>query len=165
MVNLKQRWEHFNENYQQRDKLAKSLIPEDIKSVMDLGAGNQNLQSYFVPKKIEYSPVDKIKRFPNTLIADFNRNQFPPIVSDLSIVLGVLEYINNAPKFIKSITNQTVRYIIFSYYGAEDTPQNIRKKWGWKNNYTVQELKDMFGWEVIKELKEKKQTIILMKRK
>lgn len=160
------RWgSKFNENYYKRDEEVKALIEGiDIKSVMDLGSGNQNLQSYFSERNIEYYPVDKVKRFYNTFVADFEKGQFPPIIADLSMILGTLEYLNNVPSFAKEVANHTAKYIVFSYWDIGDRRQNKC----WVNNYKVSEIIDMFGWEKIKETKRNKQTtqtIVLLKRK
>jgi hypothetical protein len=161
------RWgNEFNENYYQRDEKVKVLIEDiDIKSVMDLGSGHQNLQDYFNRRNIEYYPVDKVKRFPNTFVADFDKGQFPPVIADLSMILGTLEYLNNVPKFVKEVANHTAKYIVFSYWDIGDRRQ---KNESWVNNYKVSEIINMFGWEKIKETKHNKQTtqtIVLLKRK
>ena len=164
--NLDKRWKQFHENYVKRDEQVKVILEGlDIESVMDLGSGNQNLQPYFESKDIKYSPVDIKQRYPNTLVANFNNGEFPLIDTDLSMMLGVLEYILDVPEFIKLVVSHTKKYVIFSYWDIDDRKELDTKKWYWKNYYKVSEIIDMFGWEKIKELKLNRQSIVLLKRK
>jgi hypothetical protein len=139
---LEARWGAFNESYPERDNIVKTLlIDKNIRSVLDLGAGNQNLQQFFTDKNIYYTPVDKYKRQANTLVFDFNQHNFPGLTADCVLALGILEYVEDTDWFVGCMQKSARKYIVFSYHCTEDVPDiTKRKNYGWQTHISCSEL-------------------------
>jgi hypothetical protein len=147
MLTLDNRWKNFNEDYYERDNLVKNILEnKKISSVLDLGSGHQNLESFFFRNNISYIPVDKYKRSNNTIICDFDKFEFPSNKTDCSLALGILEYVSDINWFIDKLSDSTNMFIIFSYHGLEDLSDlKIRSKYLWKNNYKNIDLLSKFN--------------------
>lgn len=70
--------------------------------VLDLGGGLGHLNKYI--KNCDYLSMDLQEWTPATIVADFNKGEFPDITKqDILVVQGTLEYINDPVAFLKSI--------------------------------------------------------------
>ena len=132
-----------------------SCIEANVKSVMDLGAGAMSLQKY-IPAQVEYYPVDYCKRAENTIVCDFEDEQFPEKQVDCIVASGMLEYIANLEWFVEQICNHCNEAVI-SYISIETMPDfAIRQHEGWKNNLSIVALIRLFGKNKFMPVQEKR---------
>lgn len=138
-----------------------------IVTAVDLGSGNQNLEAFCILNNIDYYPYDKVERFTNTNQIDFNKKEYPLLPFDLSIALGICEYLNCLTWFINKLEKYTDKYILISYTGKElISNMKDRVRWGFKNHITTKKFISLFKkFNVIKYKKHYGQTIFLLKRK
>ena len=116
--------------------LSHYISPED-KSVIDLGAGNLFLKS-LLSEEVDYYPVDYTSRSENTIVCDFNKEEFPDVTADAAFISGTLEFVND-PEWFLSEAAKRVSKIILSYNTVPDnTPVNIeaRRQNAWLNDLT-----------------------------
>jgi hypothetical protein len=117
--------EYFDERWKDRVKFMAQYIDEGT-TVLDLGCGKMSLKNY-LPKNCRYIPVDYRVRSSDTLVADFNKNEFPTLITDISFISGSLEYINDYMWFLRTTGEHTHQKIILSYC-VLDTHPDIRKR-------------------------------------
>jgi hypothetical protein len=150
--------------WQIRIKLMYRLFSCSSQSVMDLGAGAMTLKRY-LPDDIRYIPVDYIKRYDETVVCDFNKQEFPNYSVDTIFVSGCLEYVENVEWFIEKIQNQCAKEVIISYRSLELTPDiQYRVSIGWVNFYTTTEIIEIFqkyGFLLSRSLIMRGKTVIL----
>lgn len=112
--------------------------------VLDLGGGLGTLHNYL--KDCNYVSIDLKKWTSNTIVADFNKNEYPNIGQyDYIICQGILEYIENPEYFLRRIRKYG-KILIGSYWF------NGTGKMGRKNDLSLRELKDLFkktGWDLV----------------
>lgn len=104
-----------------RVEMFSKWITEDIKSVVDYGAGRMYLQEYLAPD-VKYFPVDYIRRNEQTILCDLNSGEFPDIQSDAAICSGVLEFIYTTEQLLIHVCEHTSKTIILSYMGVDAFP-------------------------------------------
>ncbi len=98
---------HLNDTMEQRIAFMYDLIKDyDIKSIMDVGCGKQNLRKY-LKDDIEYYPVDAYRTKAVTIIRDFNNGEFFNHHVDCIFLSGILEYIYDVDQFISNIAKNT----------------------------------------------------------
>jgi hypothetical protein len=151
MIDSEKRWQHLNEEYVVRDSAVKKILDpiDGITSVVDLGAGKQNLSSYFEERGIRYFPVDKYDSIGGTIVCDFNNKEFIEFAIDCSLVLGVLEYMYDVRWFTDKVKMHSHKYIILSY----NSSPFFKKLNGWHNNFSKEELLEYFdGFSLIDEV-------------
>jgi hypothetical protein len=95
-------------------------------SVLDFGAGDQDLRGLLMPKgdqpKIaRYIPVDMVKTTPDTRLCDFNAGKWPRITERVDVVVcaGVLEYANDPALVLRHLKG----------YGDTILLSYLRKPW------------------------------------
>lgn len=133
--------EHFDDVWKERIELMSKFILTN-KEVIDFGCGPMWLKNMVHTKK--YYPVDYCDRGNDCIVCDFNKYEFPNIAADVAFASGVLEYVVDVDWFIKNIVKNTSRCII-SYVVNEECPDILlRKKKGWVNNLTKDELTAVF---------------------
>jgi hypothetical protein len=136
--------EYFHENWKNRIEYMSEFIGSGT-SVMDLGCGKMWLKDY-LPDRVKYIPVDYCKRSDETLMADFNKYQFPQVACDIMFISGCLEYINDPEWFLKQVTDHCKQKVILSYCLLETYPDiKKRKEFFWKNNLTADYIKNEFN--------------------
>ncbi len=136
--------EYFNPEWKTRIQSMAQLIPESSQSVVDLGCGKMWLLD-FLQDDIIYHPVDYQRRGPNTIIADFNKGQFPSIKADVFFVSGCLEYVDDYEWFIENITAHG-QHCILSYCSLEHFPDiEDRKQRCWVNHLQGSEVIQLFA--------------------
>lgn len=102
-----------NSNWEYRTQKMSELIPESVKTVMDIGCGNGRLRKYLSDDVIYYG-LDYTPRNENTLICDLNNEPLPDIVVDAYFLAGVIYYINNIYDLF--VQMKRGKYIIFDFY-------------------------------------------------
>jgi len=134
--------EQFEESWKQRIKeMAQFICPHE--SVLDLGCGKMWLKDFL--KDNEYFPVDYVARDKTTIIANFNKRQFPKVKADVTFVSGALEYVIDCEWFVESICEMS-RKCILSYCTIESYPNIImRRKKAWKNSLSRDQVVALFA--------------------
>jgi Methyltransferase domain len=135
--------EYFRENWKERIRYMSRFI-EPGSFVMDLGCGKMWLRE-FLPSGTTYIPVDYCMRSPETIVADFNKSQFPQTDADIMFISGCLEYIDNPEWFIKQVTAHCRQKVLLSYCLLETHPGiKKRKELSWKNHLEADQIKGQF---------------------
>ena len=125
-------------------------------SVTDIGCGNQQLRKEVnkINPDATYTGVDRLNHHKDTILADFNKGEFPKIFSDLVVVSGVFEYIN--PKmvdtFIKNVC-KTADLVAFSYWPTDYYSRIVYKPTGhtrsrpkvWLNHFKLADVLGFFN--------------------
>lgn len=135
--------EYFDPIWEERIKsMSAYLLPND--RVVDLGCGMMWLKKFLLVTN-EYIPVDYKKRDKNTIVCDFNKNEFPDKKADVYFVSGCLEYIIDPNWFITKISDYTHRCVIS--YCTSDIFSNleVRKNLMWKSHLSEKQLIDLFA--------------------
>lgn len=127
-----------------RAKMVSDWISENVKSIADYGAGKLSLKE-FIPMEAKYYAIDYISRSDDTIICDFNKNEFPQIKTELSACLGVLMYIESAKDLVSHLCMNTKNTIILSYVTYEALPNiEARRYSSFVNDFTEQQIMDFF---------------------
>ena len=105
-----------NPNYALRTELMIGMIPEDVRSVMDIGCGVSFLKKLLSPN-VQYYGVDICKREHTSFICDLNSEPLPDVNVDLYYMAGLLYYINDVDRLFSQMTK--AKYILFDYDGTE----------------------------------------------
>lgn len=146
--------ERYESVWNERIKIMTGLIPSDTSSIMDMGAGTEELKNYLDPQ-IEYIPVDLKARSKKTKVIDFNKKEFPSIQVDTIFVSGCLEYVQYPEWFVSKVAQQS-KYCILSYCILENYPNvKNRKDNAWRNHFNQQEIIGLFqskNMQLIKHL-------------
>ena len=136
----KARWsdpDQFEAAWNARAQAAATYIPVGA-HVLDLGCGAMALEK-FLPAGCAYQPCDLVARDARTIVCDFNKGEFPAAGScDFVAMLGVLEYVFDAPAFLKRLA--ALRRPVVMSYCAADLASLDRAALGWVNAFTVVEL-------------------------
>ncbi len=136
-----------------RVKTVAELIPEEVSSVMDLGAGAMSIRQY-LGEDVKYFPVDYCKRSEETVVCDMENHEFPDIKTDCIVASGIIEYMSDVKWFVDSICGACDTAVI-SYIPIEKMGDYfIRQHEGWKNNLMIMDLCRMFldnGFEPVEE--------------
>jgi hypothetical protein len=127
-----------------RKYLMSKWIGKDVHSIADFGAGNMSLRN-LLREDVAYVPIDYISRTEETVVADFNKYEFPNIFVDCCFCSGVLEYVNDLEWFLDKINQTECRYVLVSY-SVKEQNQTIeeRRSHAWVNDLTFDELVDLF---------------------
>ncbi|MBU1213244.1 MAG: class I SAM-dependent methyltransferase [Alphaproteobacteria bacterium] len=112
-------------------------------SVLDLGCGPMWLKD--IRPDLQYTGVDSCRRSDNSLVADFNKGEFPVTKSSYAFLSGVLEYVQDVPGFVERICT-TSEACILSYCLRGTHPDiSARRQWGWVNDLTMNEIENLFS--------------------
>lgn len=140
------RWEdpaQLEAAWDQRAARAAAFIPRGA-AVLDLGCGAMALER-FLPMGCRYQPCDLTARDARTLVCDFNAGEFPAgQACDVATVLGVLEYIYDAPAFLKRLRALNCP-VVMSYCLAGDRGPADRRALGWVNDFTRDQLSGLIA--------------------
>lgn len=148
------RWVDTNDpGYQtaDRNRLIAAFVP-DGSSVLDLGAGTQQLRR-FLPPGCEYQPCDLVER-ENVLGCDFNAGRFPDVRQryDVLVVSGVLEFVRDPEGFLGRLPSFGDTLLLS--YRIRPTGVTVRERLvsGYLSHLTQEELEDMldrleYRWE------------------
>lgn len=109
---------------------------ESGNSIVDLGCGPGWLKKFLPPGCVYYG-CDAIARDGNTIVCDFNKNEFPDIFVDVAFISGVLEYVREWEWFIECSTKCSNK-IVMSYCTSDYFPdRKYRKELGWVNSLSI----------------------------
>ena len=133
--------EYFDENWKKRiAKMASFIVPGE--SVIDLGCGKMWLKPFL--KNNLYHAIDYTQRDENTVVANFNRHEYPDITADVAFVSGTLEYVEDYEWFVRQICSHSNRCIA-SYCTLECYPAlRTRKQKAWKSHLSRSTLLGVF---------------------
>ena len=157
--------EYFNPEWESRVALMARHIPKGY-SVMDMGCGTMTLKKYLNGNK--YIPVDYKARDEETVVCDFNKQEFPPFCTDVIFISGCLEYIDDPLWFLKQCSFATNR-LILSYCTTEEFPVlKERLKKNWKNQLSKNDIitfADEFGFSLeSEEMTENRNSLFVFNR-
>lgn len=139
------RWEeieNFPRGWEGRTKAMVELFPISYDGIIDLGCGECKLKKY-IEGGAKYIGVDYKKRNRSTVVADFNKKQFPIISQEnkryFYFCSGCIEYIKDIDWFVEKMTDG--KSIVFSYCAVEHN-RNMRRRQelAWQNHLTVFEI-------------------------
>lgn len=138
-----------------RVKKIADWIPANAGTVADYGAGRLSLKEFLDPA-ISYYPIDYIKRSKETIICDFDRDNFPDIKTDVSVCTATLIFIEHAKELLEHICSHTFRTIILSYV-TQEAFSNVagRRASGYVNDFCEKDIQQMllkYGF-MLKEIK------------
>jgi len=145
LASKKNKWEYieyFDESWKHRIKEMVKLIPEDARSILDIGCGDSWLRT-FIKSDCKYYGVDYKKRDSHTIVCDLNQRQFPRGMKvDVAFCSGVLEYIEkiNLEWFFQQI-RESSSVLLLSYCTLE-LNKNLRGRISlcWKNHFYKEDL-------------------------
>lgn len=156
-------------SWDERTLLISKLIPSNS-SVLEFGAGKMTLKKH-IEDTCTYTPSDFVDRGETDfLIYDLNATRLPLLNKkyDVAVFSGVLEYVNNIPRLINSLSKD-IPYIITSYAINELNSGTIfRRKSGWVNDYSSKEFIHIFtnyGYKCEKKIIWNNQRIFFFKNK
>lgn len=120
-----------------------TLMPEGCSSIMDCGAGNMSLKR-MIEKNILYYPVDKVQKYHETIVCDFNKGDFPDMYVDVIFLAGILEYIICPEVFLRNVCQRckTVLMTCCTLYTYPDILSRMLN--GWKNHFVMGEIIKMY---------------------
>ena len=132
--------------WESRTEMIGSMISPGS-SVIEFGAGSLSLKS-FIPASCTYTPSDLVDRGESTIVCDLNAEFLPEFKHyDAAVFSGVLEYVNNVPRLINHLSNNTDE-IIASYAVCHKTGpiEKLRRRMlGWVNDFSAGELQNIFS--------------------
>jgi hypothetical protein len=136
---------HANwERMKVRARQLSEWLDEDIKSVIDYGAGEMYFETLLKPN-VEYFPVDYIRRSEKTILCDLNSGDFPEIYTDAAVLAGLLDIISTAESFISHICKTTKKKVLASYMTTDKFPDHEgRRASAYMNNFTEREFVNLF---------------------
>lgn len=95
----------------------RKLIGDDVRSVLDVGAGSMFLGK-LLPPEVQYYPLDYERHCDETLVCDLNAYEFPDVTADVAVLAGILEYVNDVDWLLDTLSNR-VSTIVLTYRGKE----------------------------------------------
>lgn len=101
--------------YEYRAKAIAKLIPKEVKSIMDLGCGNEILKKHV--KNVQYFGVDYKKRNENTIVCNLNQDPLPDMYVDMYCLIGVVYYLKNFKNLVYQM--RKAKYVLLTYRGLE----------------------------------------------
>lgn len=138
-----------------RVKKIADWIPTDVESVADYGAGKLSLKKFLKPAVLYY-PIDYIKRSEETIVCDFDKDNFPDIKTDISVCTATLVFIERVEDLLEHICSHTFRTIILSYVTWEAFSNTAgRRVSGYINDFTEDNIRQMllkYGF-ILKEIR------------
>lgn len=116
--------------------------------VTDLGAGNERLRSLLEARlegALEYRPYDLHPQLSTTAQLDAAR-EMPAGEFDVTVCLGLLEYLPSVPDLAKRLASAT-RFALVSYVTSDSPvamPYEQRLEHGWSTHLTASEVEAAF---------------------
>jgi hypothetical protein len=108
--------------------------------VMDIGCGMMWLEPLLV-RGNKYIPVDRVRRDNRTLVVDLNTQPLPDVPAEFAFMSGVLEYIQDVPRFLRQIITRRFRRILLSYCTRECWPKMaVRRSLNWVSHESLEDL-------------------------
>jgi hypothetical protein len=122
-----------------RAQLAARMLG-DVQSVTDIGCGHMGLKQ-FLPG-VRYVPVDCVRRDDETIVVDLNKEPAPTTGTEAVTLLGVIEYLHDAPKLLGDLA-RSYATILVTYNCYEHRKPADRNKWS--NGFTAGDLMHIFS--------------------
>lgn len=147
-------------------QMASSLC--EWNSIVDIGCGNQQLKQIVekIKPDAKYIGIDRLDHCNDTLLADFNKGEYPVITADLAVVSGVFEYIKArmVNKFINNVC-ASAPIVAFSYCSTDYVK---RRNSIWVNHYKLSDIIKFFNVrdfhiEMLKMYKNPQQFVMIFK--
>jgi hypothetical protein len=132
----------FIEDWSPRSSYAAALCAKS-RWICDIGCGKQTLRRLLPPGK-RYLPADLKKWTADTEECELNEGRLPIKslrVAETCTLLGVIEYMVNAPWLLSGIASYCD--VIICSYNASDVAKQDRAAQGWINHYRLNELSQM----------------------
>ena len=124
--------ERFEESWKGRIGHMASYLG-GAQSVVDYGSGPEWLKEFLAPG-VAYFPCDYVRRSESTIVCNFNRWEFPCVVTDAAFVSGCLEYVDQPEWFIEQVSTHSER-VVMSYCTIDQNPDRAhRRKQNWVND-------------------------------
>lgn len=95
-------------------------IERSDKSVIDFGAGDEHLKN-LLNSDVKYIPTDYFARSENTLVYDFDKDPFPNISADVSVLNQILYYPKDWKNLLENVCNSTRHSIVIHFNIYHDT--------------------------------------------
>jgi hypothetical protein len=103
----------FGARHPQRAEAVGRLIASlHASTVLDLGCGNQALRYAIEARGCKYIPCDLVKRSEDCIACDLNRGQYPQFDVDLTVAVGLIQYIEDIDWLFAQIASHSGRCII-----------------------------------------------------
>jgi len=113
--------------------------------VLDVGAGSMKLRDH-LPEGCFYTPLDVVARSPNTIVCDLN-TEIPRLPqTDVAVLSGVLEYLEDFDTLLSRLYESTT-YVVASYamtHGGSLRSRLRRCFQGWVNGYSLDHFLSVF---------------------
>lgn len=129
------------DDWSPRTRLAAEMLT-GVDTVADIGCGSMELER-LLPNAV-YWPIDCVARDPRTIVVDLNKEPPPQVSARTVTLLGVLEYIIDAPKLLRSLAALYPQLLI-SYNIAERRCEADQEWYVWVNDYSRADLEDLFS--------------------
>jgi hypothetical protein len=112
--------------------------------VLDVGCTLPVLK-FMLPAGCAYLGVDDVAQPPMVAAAEWRDGEFPD-ASDIGLitVLGSLEFVADAPRFLKALKDQNTA-VLLTYHARDDTRDLDRTRFGWQNHLSRDELMKLFS--------------------
>lgn len=113
-----------------------------LNSIVDMGAGAMHLKK-FLPENVIYTPVDYKQRYPQTVVCDFNNNEFPNIHADVYFCCAMLYYIEQPVDFLVKVSKYAKSIVIVLHsesHISENINSNLLTDQTKKNNLHFDEI-------------------------
>jgi hypothetical protein len=128
-----------------RTKIIADILPDGAR-VIEMGGGFCHLEKYI--KNGEYISLDLKPWTDKTIVADFNKWQFPELLGLYQFIIcqGILEYIEKPERFLNEIKKYG-KIMILTY--LTDTTHDVADR---KNKLTFNEIREMLektGWDIL----------------
>lgn len=136
------------------------IFPENV-SILDLGGGYQHLKRY-LPNGSVYASIDIFPCTPDTIVADFNKGEFPSFPTTFHFVVcqGIIEYIRNPQIFLTKIRKYG-KILVITYKEKSEAPI-------WRNDMPFEEFRKLLKktrWEIVMERELKNELLFYCKAK
>jgi hypothetical protein len=117
------------------------------RSIMDLGGGFGNIMQY-LPDSIEYKSIDTRPWTDKTIVADFNKGEYPFVEkSDVIVAQGIIEYLERADHFLFNIKKYADKMILsYIQTGGANWPVERKTRISFRGLETVLSEE---GWNVV----------------
>ncbi len=150
---LLERWATLDnaegEHWNARSALASKWL-EDQTSLTEFGCGMMYLEKYLKSGQ-RYCPSDVVRRDARTIVCDLNKESIPTTSTSAVVMLGVLEYIFDAPRVLAEAAHQYQTMVVsYCVTDAPDGPED-RREHAWVNAFSTSEIEAIFsdaGWSI-----------------
>lgn len=135
--------ERFDPSWKDRISMMARHIEATDGPVLDIGCGPMWLRQ-FLPTGVRYIGLDYVSRGPDCITCDLNHQRLPDTEAATYFISGSMEYLQNVELFVADVSARA-RKCIVSYCALTEFPSiPERRRRGWKNDMTTEELTTLF---------------------